>query len=292
MSAQAMIRQATGLNVSRAEADRAVRQRMGRIGEVNRDHYLATLSPHELAELVELLVVPESWMFRDPEAFKAAVSYVQARLAYDPRPARILSLPCAGGEEPYSMAMALFDAGVAPASFAIDAIDLSSACVARARAGVYGRNAFRSNDLTFRDRYFTMAGDDRYRINDPVRAQVRIAQGNLLAMDTSLYAGYYDVIFCRNLLIYFDKPTTADAIARLSAMLDDDGVLLAGYAEVPSFTRQGFTPLPHRYAFALKKDRAPAPRYASLQQPGEPAPPRVQAERRTAPRPAVPPHPA
>jgi chemotaxis protein methyltransferase WspC len=279
-----MIRQATGLNVSRAQADRAIRQRMDDTGEVNREHYLATLSPDELTELVELLVVPESWMFRDPQAFVAAVEYAQARLARDPRPVRILSVPCAGGEEPYSMAMALFDAGVKASGFTIDAVDLSPACVARARAGLYGRNAFRSKDLAFRDRYFEAIDSDTYRISDAVRAQVRISQGNLLAMDTASRAGYYDMIFCRNLLIYFDKPTTVQAIARLSAMLDDDGMLFAGYAEVPSFTQHGFTPLPHRYAFALKKDAEPAPRHASPARPVDAMP----ARQRTAPRPVPP----
>ncbi|MBY0239172.1 MAG: protein-glutamate O-methyltransferase CheR, partial [Burkholderiaceae bacterium] len=284
MRAQALIREATGLNVSRAQADRAISQRMERTGDVDREHYLDTLSTEEWTELVELLVVPESWMFRDPQAFQAAVAHIQSRLARAPRPVRILSVPCAGGEEPYSMAMALFDAGITPSGFAIDAIDLSPACVARARAGNYGRNAFRSKDLAFRDKYFEAAGNDLYRINDAVRAQVRFSQGNLLAMDTSLHARYYDVIFCRNLLIYFDKPTTADAIARLASMLDDDGILFAGYAEVPSYTQHGFTPLPHRYAFALKKDRAPAPRYASLPQPGDTVP---APERRAAPRPVA-----
>lgn len=292
MSAQAMIRQATGLNVSRAQADRAIRQRMERIGEVNRDHYLAALSPDELAELVELLVVPESWMFRDPQAFETAVAYVQERLARSPRPVRILTVPCAGGEEPYSMAMALFDAGIAPTSFSIDAIDLSADCVNRARAGVYGRNAFRSKDLAFRDRYFDALGNDTYRISSVVRSQVRVSQGNLLAMDTASYARYYDVIFCRNLLIYFDKPTTADAIARLSALLEDDGVLFSGYAEVPTFTQHGFTPLPHRHAFALKKDQEPAPRYASLPRPGEMLPSPVLRERRATPRTTMPARPA
>ncbi len=270
MSAQALIRQVTGLNVSPAQAERAIRVRMDCTGETSREQYLSALSPREWDELVELLVVPESWMFRDPEAFKVAVRHVQARLARDARPLRILSLPCAGGEEPYTIAMALFDAGVPAHGFAVDAIDISAACVARARAGVYGRNAFRNKDLAFRDRYFSVVGDDAYRINNAVRAQVHIRQGNLLSMDTAPLARCYELIFCRNLLIYFDKPTTALAIARLADMLDDDGLLFAGYAEVPSFTQEGFTPLPHRYAFALKKDLAPAPRYASLPQPAAP----------------------
>jgi chemotaxis protein methyltransferase WspC len=266
MSAQAMLRHATGLSVSKAAADRSIRERMERTGSVNREEYLARLTPQELTELVELVVVPESWLFRDPQAFYAAVEFVRARLARmgNARPVRILSVPCAGGEEPYSMAMALCDAGVARNSFSIDAYDLSPGCIARARSGVYGRNAFRSQDLTFRDRYFTPIGNEDYQIDATLRAQVRFSQGNLLTLDVTNRPNFYDVIFCRNLLIYFDKTTTQTAIARLSAMLADDGVLFAGYAEVPSFAQNGFTPLHYRQAFGLKKDPAPRNSYAAL----------------------------
>ncbi|SFV17486.1 CheR family methyltransferase [Pseudoduganella namucuonensis] len=272
MKAQAMLRRMTGLNLSKAQADRAIRQRMELTRSVDRDAYLAGLTPEELTELVELVVVPESWLFRDAQAFYTAVEFVKARLAASARPVRILSVPCAGGEEPYSMAMALGDAGVAPQCYTIDAYDLSPACVARARAGVYGRNAFRAHDLGFRDRHFTRVGEEDYQISMEIRARVRFSQGNLLTLETGARPNYYDVIFCRNLLIYFDKPTTAAAIARLSALLADDGVLFAGYAEVPSFTQHGYTPLPQRQAFGLRKDAEPPPAaYAALPTPG-PAP--------------------
>ncbi|CAN7483215.1 protein-glutamate O-methyltransferase CheR [Pseudoduganella sp. LjRoot289] len=259
MSAQAMLRRVTGLTVSKSAADRAIRQRMEQTGLVNREEYLAALTPQELTELVELVVVPESWLFRDQQAFHVAVELVRAMLARpaaSQRPVRILSVPCAGGEEPYSMAMALCDAGVPRTAFSIDAYDLSPGCVARARSGVYGRNAFRARDLAFRDRYFTPVGNDDYQIAAALRAQVRFSQGNLLTLVTAHRV--YDIIFCRNLLIYFDKPATKAAIERLSALLADDGVLFAGYAEVPSFAQNGFTPLPHRQAFALKKKPAAA----------------------------------
>lgn len=307
MRAQAMLRRVTGLTVSRAAADRAIRERMDITGEVNREHYLANLTPAELTELVELVVVPESWLFRDAQAFSVAVEFVQARLALGAgsagraaravRPVRILSVPCAGGEEPYSMAMALCDAGVPRSAFSIDAYDLSPGCVARARAGVYGRNAFRAQDLAFRERYFTSIGNDEYLIDAALREQVRFNQGNLLELDA--HGRRYDIIFCRNLLIYFDKPTTKAAIERLSALLADDGILLAGYAEVPSFTQHGFTPLPHRQAFALKKDAAPepappAPPLAAMPRASAQAAPRTaaRAPARPAPAPAAPTTPA
>lgn len=258
MSAQTLLRHATGLNLTKAVAERAVRQRMEATGNSDHDAYLATLDAAEMTALVELVVVPESWLFRDAQAFVAATEFVQRRLADGARAVRILSVPCAGGEEPYSMAMALCDAGVPPKTFTIDAYDLSPACVARATSGVYGRNAFRAQDLAFRDRYFTQVVDEDYQIADSIRRQVRFQQGNLLTLDIVQRARYYDVIFCRNLLIYFDKPTTKTAIGRLAALLADDGVLFAGYAEVPSFTQHGFSVLPHRLAFGLKKDAAPA----------------------------------
>jgi chemotaxis protein methyltransferase WspC len=181
---------------------------------------------------------------------------VQDRLAAAPgRPVRILSVPCAGGEEPYSLAMALMDAGVPQDAWRIVGVDLSPAVLERARAGRFTRNAFRGRDQSFRARYFRQQ-DGVYEIDAAVRAQVTYRQGNLLEM---LDAERYDLVFCRNLLIYFDEPTVARAIARLSALLADEGVLFAGYAEVPAFTRHGFVTMRAPGAFALRKAQAAPP---------------------------------
>jgi len=278
------LRAATGMNLSGETVERAVLGRMATTGIADRQQYDQRIDETELAALVELVVVPESWLFRDPQAFAVAAAYAQRRLAAGERQLlRMLSIPCAGGEEPYTLAMALVDAGVPPTAFAIDAVDLSTACIARAQEGIYGRNAFRGKDLTFRDRHFTHVEDDLYRIDPALRRRVRFRQGNMLASDLAP-ARSYDVIFCRNLLIYFDAPTTTAAIARLSALLADDGVLLAGYAEVPSFVQNGFTPLPYRQAFALRKDGAPEDGpYAGLPVPMS----EIAAERRRRPQPAV-----
>ena len=283
MTAQALLRRATGLSVSKAVAERAVGQRMEQTGFSDSAAYLQALTPAEMTQLIELVVVPESWLFRDPQAFYATVELVQERWARG-RATRILSIPCAGGEEPYSMAMALRDGGVPKQAFSIDAYDLSPGCIERAQAGVYGRNAFRAQDVAFRERYFTHVADDAYRIIDALREQVTFRQGNLLQFDTATYSRHYDVIFCRNLLIYFDKPTTRAAIANLSALLADDGMLLAGYAEVPSFCQNGFAPLQFRQAFALKKDATPPA--AVIQVAALPPPTRTLRSVPPAPRPA------
>ena len=286
-SAQSMLRAATGLNLSKAVVDRAIKTRMELTASTEHDAYLAAMTPEELTALVELVVVPESWFYRDPQAFQAALEFVRQRLARSAplgssnaaaaRAVRILSVPCAGGEEPYTMAMVLSDAGVPHDSFVIDAYDISPACIERARGGIYGRNAFRSGDMAFRERHFSSVGNDDYRISDAIRQQVRFRQGNLLEFDLSTRLGYYDVIFCRNLLIYFDKPTTKAAIERLGAMLADDGLLFAGYAEVPSICQHGFVPLQFAQAFGLRKEVAAARPSASAK--GTDAAPAVAAPR-------------
>ncbi|MES2758722.1 MAG: protein-glutamate O-methyltransferase CheR [Pseudomonadota bacterium] len=290
MNARELLQRASGLDLSEQVVERALRERMASCGVASSEQYLQQMSPAEMAALIELVVVPESWMFRDPGAFIAATAVVQQRLAAHPdRVVRILSIPCAGGEEPYSMAMALNDAGVAPGAFRIEGVDLSQVAVERARAGRYTRNAFRGGDVAFRERHFSRHGDE-YQISDELRAQVGFAQANLLAFDSASAAARYDVVFCRNLLIYFDDATAAAAIGVLHALLADDGTLFAGYAEVPAFCRNGFASLRLPGAFALQKAHAAAVQAAPPRRPprtatSEPAPRRAV----TAPSPTLPP---
>jgi chemotaxis protein methyltransferase WspC len=296
MKARALLQRETGLDLSEAEFARAVSRRMAALGVAQADDYLQHLTPEEIKSLIELLVVPESWMFRDADAFGAATGFVRGLLAAQPgRTVRILSIPCASGEEPYSMAMALRDAGVPASACVIDAVDLSGQAIERARRGRYTRNAFRGRKLGFRERYFTREGNE-YQIAAQLIDQVRFSQGNLLAFGSAADAGRYDLIFCRNLLIYFDEPTSAAAIARLDALLATDGILLTGYAEVPTFCRHGFATLPAPGAFALQRAApAPAPHVAPAPGPARrvrapvtpPAAPRRAAERKPpAPAPA------
>ncbi|MCS0660741.1 CheR family methyltransferase [Massilia terrae] len=255
MNVVEILRTATGLTPDLPTLERALRTRMRKLGMAAHADYARLLDGPELDELAELVVVPESWMFRDPAAFHAATSLVQRRVARDPAAVvRILSAPCAGGEEPYSMAMALQDAGVAAARYSIDAIDLSAASIRRARAARYTANAFRGEELEFRDRYFKADGKG-YVLREPVRGSVHFRRGNLL--DLGADAARYDIIFCRNLLIYFDDAAIGRAAAVLSTLLADGGMLLAGPAEAPALCRHGFARLPLPGAFALYKTSQP-----------------------------------
>jgi chemotaxis protein methyltransferase WspC len=273
-----LLRQNTGLDLAQNVADRAVASRLAHLGltEADAGDYLRNIGTEELKALIELVVVPESWMFRDTDAFAAVIRFTCEKLAASPdRIVRILSIPCAGGEEPYSIAMALHDAGVPASSTVIEAIDLSEVALERARQGRYTRNAFRGVELSFRDRHFTQVGNE-YQINEGLRRQVRFSQGNLLAIDAGASTGRYDILFCRNLLIYFDEETAAIAIGKLHTLLADDGMLFAGYAEVPAFCSHGFTPLRVPGAFALQKERRGERAKEPEPGPAAAAPPRAQ----------------
>jgi len=249
----ALLQRATGLTLAQETVDNAARQRMKKRGMDSAAYIQAAMRDNdELAALIDLIVVPETWFFRDADAFAAASLFIRERAASVRRPVRVLSIPCASGEEPYSLAMSLLDAGMPPDNFVIEARDISREALDRAKQGIYSRNAFRGTDLAFRERHFTtMAG--AYRLNPNIRSQVQFAYDNVLAMDTATGMHSYDVIFCRNLLIYFDPDTQRAAIEKLHALLRDDGLLFAGYAETPAFCQQGFAMAPYTRAFALKK---------------------------------------
>ncbi|CAH0286507.1 putative biofilm formation methyltransferase WspC [Massilia sp. Bi118] len=302
MNLHQLLKSGTGLVLPGETVERAVRERMLKLGLSAREDYAPLPGTPEFEALVDLVTVPESWMFRDPEVFETALRFVQRRLLSHPgRQLAILSLPCAGGEEPYSMAMALAHAGIDPAQCRIDAVDLSQAAVERARLGRYTRNAFRGAGLAFRERWFRKDGNDdgdAYLIGEAPRRYVRFSQGNLLKPAAlAQNAGRYDLVFCRNLLIYFDEPGRAAAAAAIQALLLDDGLLLSGCAEAPAFCRGGFAPQSPGIAYALQKQALatvrlrprPAPMAAPKAEGARPAvkPQAARAPRETARAPAA-----
>ncbi|MFC7518388.1 CheR family methyltransferase [Herbaspirillum sp. GCM10030257] len=276
---QLRLRQLTGLDLTRTAVDTAVRKRMKDLHANDRIAYItqAMHKQDELTALIELVVVPESWFFRDVDAFNAARSFVVTRLREVRRPVNILSIPCAGGEEPYSMAMTLLDAGLSQNDVIIEGIDISLQAIERARQGIFQRNAFRTPDLSFRDRFFTSQAD-AFELAPEVRKMVRFRCGNLLNPDQELQSSRFDLIFCRNLLIYFDEPTQRAAIARLNDLLMNDGLLFAGYAEATTFCQYGFSMAPFPKAFALRKTNSVV-QCAPL---ANPKPPKRRSPMRTA----------
>jgi chemotaxis protein methyltransferase WspC len=205
----------------------------------------------EQTDLLESLVVTESWFFRDQEAFAALAELGRERLAsHAPATLRLLSFPCASGEEPYSIAMALLDAGAD--QFQIDAGDISAGALERARRGVYRKNSFRGAELDFRNRYFRTS-EAGFLVADSLRRKIRFFQGNILDEGLCGLAGNYDFVFCRNLLVYLDPPGRDKALENVSRLLAPDGVLFLGAAEQNAALNAGFVSLTLPMAFAYRR---------------------------------------
>jgi chemotaxis protein methyltransferase WspC len=251
-----LLKTSMGLNVASMGAPaiaRAIQERQGACQLDNQQAYWERVraSDAELQELIEAVVVPETWFFRGRESFAALARLAHEDVLREPDSVlSLLSLPCSTGEEPYSMAMALLDSSLAADRFRIDAVDISTRALTQARRAVYGRNSFRDPELEFRDRYFDTTAQG-YRLNEAVRRQVRFQQGNMFAAGFLPGVELYDVLFCRNVLIYFDRATQDRAIAVLKRLLKPKGVLFVAAAEtgLPSSHEFVSTNLPLAFAF-------------------------------------------
>lgn len=263
-------------SIGKAAIERAVRLRMQAVGADDEQDYLMRVqtSPAEMQQLIEAVIVPETWFFRYPESQAAMAALARERLfgtggamssaaaagasaaVSDARVLRVLSVPCSSGEEPYSIAMALLDAGVPAARFQVDAVDISERMVEFARRACYGRNSFRGDDLSYRDRYFTETADG-HQLADAVMGRVRFLAGNLFDAHLLLHAVPYDFVFCRNLLIYFDAATQERAVAVLRRFARRDGVLFVGPAETSLLTARRLPAVPMARAFAFRAEPAP-----------------------------------
>lgn len=287
----AFLKERIGLDVAsvgEAIIERAVRQRSQAVNAQTPGDYWQHLQSCEGEQqaLIEAVIVPETWFFRYPESFATLARLAKARLAEikQMRALRILSLPCSTGEEPYSIAMALLDAGLAPHQFNVQGMDVSPLSVERARRGVYGRNSFRGGDIGFRDRHFTEHGDG-YHIAERVREQVRLRVGNLL--DPALLASErsFDFVFCRNLLIYFDQPTQAQVFDVLKGLTHVDGVLFIGPAEGSLLGRHGMRSIGVPQSFAFCRHAEPVQPEPVFRPTPAPLPQRSAAPIPTKPRP-------
>ncbi|MFP4309247.1 MAG: CheR family methyltransferase [Desulfococcaceae bacterium] len=239
--------------------DRAIGRRMAARGLGDRSMYAAYAAAHagEWETLLEELVVPETWFFRIPEAFAELVRLAEARRKRRPdAPLRIVSLPCATGEEPYSIVMALFQGGMPPESFAVDAIDVSARALCRAQAGIFGEAAFRGVAHPVRDQFFDQMATG-YGIHSAVRKRVRFLRGNLLDPCLLADAPPYDVVFCRNLVIYLSERARGRAAAAVDRLLAADGLLFVGHAEADIFREFGFVRTPAPRAFAFRRTGIP-----------------------------------
>ncbi len=260
----ALLSQHIGLNIQSvgdSAIDRAITQSIKQSGLTHDRAYLQHLKTSKVAleKLIDAVVVPETNFFRNPESFEYLSQYVLSlpKATFAHKPLRVLSLPCASGEEPYSIAMTLSEAGLSHGQFQVDGVDISQKALSFARQGIYQQYSFR-NTVSFSpqyylDKYFTLVDQNRYQMNTWVRAHVKFYPGNLSDSICLPEHTNYDIIFCRNLLIYFHQSARQRALHHLYRLLAPNGLLFVGYAETGQINQQKFTSLCVPQAFVYRK---------------------------------------
>ncbi|MCC5602224.1 CheR family methyltransferase [Nostoc favosum] len=258
LSIENLLKQKIGLDPSTLGSvtiKRAISQCMANCGLTDITDYLARLqtSTQELEQLIEMVVVPETWFFRDREPFVFLSRYVMSEWFPNHRDKvmRILSVPCSTGEEPYSIAIALTEAGLATKNFSIDAVDISKKSLTKASLAIYSRNSFRGNNKERQERYFAQVGE-QYQLYESIKNTVNFIHGNLLDPSFLIEKIPYDVIFCRNVLIYLNNLAQKKTFQTLERLLVDNGLLFVGYSETQLLTPQ-FVTVRHPLAFVYQK---------------------------------------
>jgi chemotaxis protein methyltransferase CheR len=188
----------------------------------------------EFDQIYDLVTTNETYFFREPAQLAAFAEEIVPEILSRKtiKKIRIWSAGCSSGEEPYSIAMLLNEAGYYDrATFEIFASDINQQVLAKARRGHYRESAFRATDGPLRDKYFTRNEDGSWHIHDDIRNRVSFGRLNLYDEPRVSLLGHLDVIFCRNVIIYFDDQSKKIVVSNFYNRLTDAGYLLLGHSE-------------------------------------------------------------
>ena len=190
----------------------------------------------ELMDIMDILTTNETYFFRESFQLKAFTDEILPELMKDKagrsdRTLRIWSAGCSTGEEPFTIAMLLLEIKELQGwKIEIIGTDISQRVLLHARRGVYGKSSFRATDDYYIKRFF-QEQDDGFRINDEVRELVTISHLNLFDTNRMVMLGKMDLIFCRNVIIYFDAAAKKQVVEAFYKTLYDGGYLLLGHSE-------------------------------------------------------------
>ncbi len=222
------IAQRTGLAPQDWVLEARVRERMRakRIEQVQQ--YAELLSIHsELTALVELLRVGETRFFRHESHMRALTNLILPELRKSSVPARVWSAGCATGEEPYTLAMLLSRELAGCREVSVLASDISPASLRVANEGIYRDSALGTMSQTYRSE-LEVTGNGLFQVPKRVRSMVTFEERNLAK---GAFPGDFDLIFCRNVLIYFEEEAKDIALGRLVNALKPGAFLFLGYSE-------------------------------------------------------------
>jgi chemotaxis protein methyltransferase CheR len=219
--------------------ERRVNDRMSATGAQSFASYFARLRSDldgEIEQFINAFTVNETYFYREDHQLRCLTTDLLARrVAAKPRsePVRIWSVPCSTGEEPYSIAMWLLENWPQVDSWDIEIVgsDIDTRVLEAARAGFYGRRALMRLTPDLIGKYFEEAGVDQWRILQDLRDSVRFSAANVMDAGETGVHGRFDVIFCRNMLIYFDDTSRRLAAENLYESLLPGGYICLGHTE-------------------------------------------------------------
>ena len=227
-----------------------------RAGDFSAYYRYLTLSPEredEWSELASVLSNNETYFFRERAQLDVLATEVLAESLQSGRPLRVWSSACSTGEEPYSIVMTLLETKrLLPGSLVINASDLSPRALDRAKTGFYRELSFRATLPETIQRYFHPF-ENGFFVNDEVKRTVTFSRLNLLDENAIAGMGLYDAIFCRNVLIYFDKPTQKRVVEAFARALRPGGFLFLGHAESIMRVTALYEPVVHPKAIYYRR---------------------------------------
>jgi chemotaxis protein methyltransferase CheR len=219
-------------------AERRLAQRMNATGHRDFSAYYGRLlrDPDELEALVNAFTINETYFFREKHQLQSLSASLLPMIAAGKGAGdsiRIWSIPCSTGEEPYSIAIWLLENWGLVDAYNIDIVgsDIDTDAIQAAREGVYGERALSRLPDNLRELYFEREAADRWRIIQDLRESVRFGRVNLVDPGAGDVQGRFEVIFCRNLLIYFDERARSLAMDNIYRALAPGGFLCLGHTE-------------------------------------------------------------
>jgi chemotaxis protein methyltransferase CheR len=220
--------------------DKRLIERINKSGMKTFEQYFSVLrrqdSSPEIERLINLFTINETYFYREAHQFACLVqNLLPERTADLPRGARlrIWSMPCSTGEEPYSIALYLMEHWPQVNDFEVELIgsDIDTAALAAAQTGFYDARALQKLPREVVQRYFTAHGENLFQLSEGVRQCVHFTQVNASDARAMRQMGQFDVVFCRNMLIYFDEHARARASDAFYDGLLDGGFICLGHSE-------------------------------------------------------------
>ncbi|HEX5733858.1 MAG TPA: protein-glutamate O-methyltransferase CheR [Blastocatellia bacterium] len=233
---------------SRFILERRLLARLRLRGLASFELYESTLDEPEMEEILDAVAVHETYFFREQQQLKVFSEQILPELVGARRPLKIWSAGCSTGEEAYTIGMLLAEQGLFDQELvSLTASDLSRRVVESGVRGVYGESSFRTTDPNFKQKYFAPESQGAWRVREELRTLIRFEQFNLMQLNSHGWEatppGGFDLIFCRNVLMYFDEAAVKRSLTSLHTMLAGGGYLLLGHAESLMPLGTGFKPV-------------------------------------------------